>query len=303
MGPHGSSANSHSQPKVEGAVSVGKRAFILFCFLDKTQSHSVVFCIALETPSTDLLNLRENDEDKTFYSTVKKVRIVDALISLPRVYCAVVLLALLSACVSAEQATAPRIDTVSKSVTAAKVAPDPRPIGVPDNVTPWERGREIVRVAIELVKHGNLRDTEFASRLLRLPIQSDNEAGWSDSSKFPQQLASAFYYDVRPHMHDHSVTFETMPEQTCILQDDLLIAFAAEFGVNPGYIPDQLFLRPGVPLVKSFRAGWIRSAGGLHAPYSSLRIYRNLPNAIRVEATGFTEKSCFDISIVQHRDM
>lgn len=79
--------------------------------------------------------------------------------SLPHLFCAMVLLSLLSACaLASEQSGAARVDTA------------PRPIGVSDNASPDDRGREILRVVIELIKHGDLLDTEFSSKLLRLPI-------------------------------------------------------------------------------------------------------------------------------------
>src|SRR5688500_4480024 len=135
--------------------------------------------------------------------------------------CVVVLLICLSACASTDEQTG-----------TARVAADPSPIGVPENATPEERGREILRVVVELIKHGDLRDTEFASRLLRIPIEKDQAVGWLGSEKFPQHLATIFGYDVRRHMLTHRVSFGLDPARTCLLQTDLLSTFQREFGVG-----------------------------------------------------------------------
>jgi hypothetical protein len=122
---------------------------------------------------------------------------------------------------------------------AAPASTEPRPIGVPENASPDDKGREILRVVIELVKHGDLLDTEFASRLLRLPITPGK--GFigpfvgPNPPPFPQELATLFGYSIRDvgpgRQH---VRFGLEPKEVCTRLDEFLTAFNKEFGIGTG---------------------------------------------------------------------
>lgn len=139
---------------------------------------------------------------------------------------AAVLLIALSACASTGEQTG-----------AAQVAADPQPIGVPENATQEERGHEVLRVIVELIKRRDIRDTEFASRLLRLPIEKDKGIVLLTVDLFPQRLVSSFSYSVEGF--NLRINMGLTRAQTCVLVPDILDIFHRELGISPNIINER----------------------------------------------------------------
>ena len=163
-------------------------------------------------------------------------------------------------------------------VQSASASAEPRPIGVLENASPDDKGREILRVVIELVKHGDLLDTEFASRLLRLPITPDKGFQGPNPPPFPQQLAKSFGYairDVGPIRQ--SVVFHLDPEEVCVRFDEFLAAFNKEFGIGTGIFRDN---RSPPPRIVPLEQGW-KELNRIH--FTGTRgIYQAMPNGLVV---------------------
>jgi len=162
----------------------------------------------------------------------------------------------------------------------------PRPIGVPENASPDEKGREILRVVIALVRHGDLVDTEFASRLLRLPIIPGKGLLGPIAPPFPQNLATTFMYHfpkVGPSRQ--SVRFDLDPREVCLRLDEFLTAFNKEFGIGTEIFKDQ-----GPPPRRVLpEQGW-REIKHIHFTRSR-DIYQGMPNGLSVGG-GFTPGGC-----------
>jgi len=117
------------------------------------------------------------------------------------------------------------------------VSIDPRPIGVPENASPYEKGQEILRVVIELVKHGSLRDTEFASKLLRLHVAPGKGVPYTSAPEFPQQLVSTFAYFIRDFSSNReSVDFQLNPDTVCLRSSEFLEASPRNSESAPKYL-------------------------------------------------------------------
>jgi len=178
---------------------------------------------------------------------------------------------------------------------------EPRPIGVPEYATPQERGREILRVAIELVKHGHLRDTEFASRLLKLPIVPDVGITLSDSKAFPQQLLKRFGYGFLKlptggssateqfRIRDHTVSMHLDERTTCLALSDFLSGFNKELGVGMEIVSDDPG-SPPPPRLVSHEQGWLEAR--TFDSRGSLHISQGMPTGIAVSATVPARSQC-----------
>lgn len=180
---------------------------------------------------------------------------------------------------AAQQPSEPVAQAPSPAAIAA-----PRPVGVPENATPEEKGREILRLVIELVKRGDLRDTEFASRLLRLPIIPGKGFLGPNPPPFPQRLAKEFGYSFRDvGSVRQQVEFVLNPDEVCLQLRDFLSAFNKEFGIGMNIIRDN---RGSPPNFVPPEVGW-KEANSIH--YTKTRsIYQGMPNLLGIEA-GFQE--------------
>lgn len=206
------------------------------------------------------------------------------------------LLVFLSACASTgEQTATARLDSEPRPTAAAKVAADPRPIGVPDDATPEERGREVLRVIVELIKRRDIRDTEFASRLLRLPIEKDKGIVLLTPDLFPQQLVSRFSYSVRHSFLQIKIALTRA--RTCVLVPDLLDIFHRELGIGPRIINDR---KPGQrPQVPPTNEGWYVYQG--HRDVSSVNfISTPLGNGWGAQFSLRDNEQCIGEFIVDH---
>lgn len=129
---------------------------------------------------------------------------------------------------------------VASDVHVVSVTAEPRPVGVSNDASPEEKGREILRIVVELVKHGDLMDTEFATRLLRLPITPGKGFRGPNSPQFPQQLAESFGYFIRDVGPVHqSVEFHLNPTKVCLRFDEFLTIFNKEFGIGTDIVKDS----------------------------------------------------------------
>jgi hypothetical protein len=186
----------------------------------------------------------------------------------------------------------------ASSVAQTNARQDPRPIGVPENVTTEERGREVLRVTIELVKHGNLRDTEFASKLFRLDIKPDIGITLTDSKLFPQGLVHAFSYSFlrvstntfskgveQFRVRDHHVSMMLDRDVVCLTLIDFLDGFNRELGVGRTIVPDG----PGLPHHDvPLKKGW-REAFSTHPGRS---LYQGMRNGITAMASFPAGSGC-----------
>ncbi len=162
-----------------------------------------------------------------------------------------------------------------KSFTPSDIAPKlpPRPMGVPDDATPERRGAEMLRVIVEILRHGNLRDAEFASRLLGFAIPSEGMWLPTKTATFPQELASGFDYTPGRLGSRSSFSIGFDPQRTCIKKEEVLHAFQQELGV-----PNSVYPSHGAgmrPLPAPAGTGWRQLSGMPHlsnAEYLSTRL-------------------------------
>jgi len=180
---------------------------------------------------------------------------------------------------------------------------EPRPLGVAEEVNPDDRGREVLRVVIELIRHGNLRDTEFASKLFKLPIKRDGGLTVLGNGAFPQQLITLFRYELaRPSVNasirDHvSMSFDS--GRVCVRREDFLEYFWKEFGVGKEIVS----AKPTVPaLIVSRDLGW-SEAQEFHLT-GSRSIQQGMPNGIVVSGLLPKNSGCVShIGLDQYRPL
>ena len=196
-----------------------------------------------------------------------------AMIFSLRMYCTMALVALLHSYAAAAQHSP--IDPVMPAAATATVRAEPRPIGVPDEATPEERGREVLRVIVELIKRRDIRDTEFASRLLRLPIEKGKGFALSTPERFPQQLVSSIGYSSSDVVLSIDIGLES--SRTCVSVADLLEVFHRELGVGRKLIDDRQF---GKSVQVPLSEGWYVYRGHTDI-LDQTRMYRPLGNAWR----------------------
>lgn len=165
--------------------------------------------------------------------------------------------------------------------------PDSRPIGISETASPNEKGREIMRVVFALVKHGDLRDTEFASKLLRLPLVPNKGLVGPNPPTIPQKLVQSFRYVIADTGIPHQfVGFDLTPSEVCLKLEEFLLGFNENFGIGMDIVKDS----PSPPhRTVSPAQGW-RQKNYVHAT-QALYIYQSMPTGLGVTAV-FVPTGC-----------
>ena len=174
---------------------------------------------------------------------------------------------------------------------------EPRPIGVQENASPDERGREILRVVVALVKHGDLADTDFASRLLRLPITPGRGYLSVNQRPFPQNLASLFGYSFSDvGVARQSVRFDLTSSEVCLRFDEFLTAFNKEFGIGTEIFKDN---RTPPPRLVPPEQGW-KEKNHIH-PTRTRDIYQGMPTGLGVDGIFLPGGCAASIKVEQYK--
>jgi len=171
------------------------------------------------------------------------------------------------------------------------------PVPSPATVSPQERGRQFLQLIVALIRHADLRDTSFSSRILGTKIEKDQDVAWTSGSNLDSEtLASGFSYDARPHMLSAIATFDFESSRTCVAKQDLYRVFLAEFGVGISLVPDFI---GGKPVESSAKQGWMKLSNIVDASPNYFSIYRPLSDGMVIRAIGRIDNECLYTVILQ----
>lgn len=178
------------------------------------------------------------------------------------------------------------VTACAASTPATTASTEPRPIGVSESATAEERGRELLRVFLELVKHGQLRDTAFASRLLEIPVDAASGAS-VEKAQFPHGMARLRYFFPTVGPLREEAAFYLDRTNVCVQLTDFLSSFREHFGVGTRLIRVSP-QRPGPGVGPD--EGWadmrqIHSARSQH-------LQQTMPNGLFVEGIFSRDDRC-----------